>query len=106
MKLFLPEINYKNNVMGILMLVAVAIPFARFFRQTVLAYEEEILATPYIGIVYNFIAGPNTYYRADTAAMFGASVKAAIEEVLDQLRNEQGLKALSPDERKPRLRDL
>lgn len=65
-----------------------------------------MLAIPYLGAVYAAIFSPVTYYRMDTALMFQESVRGAVMQVIDGLQNTQGLRALSPEERTPRMRDL
>jgi len=47
-----------------------------------------------------------TYYRLDTALMFQDSVHSAVLEVIDQVTEGKGLKALSELEKKPILSDL
>lgn len=47
-----------------------------------------------------------TYYRLDTALMFQDSVHSAVLEVIDQVTEGKGLKALSELEKKPILKDL
>lgn len=47
-----------------------------------------------------------TYYRIDTALMFRSAVHNAILEVIDQLTQAKGLRALTEFERKPILREL
>jgi len=63
--------------------------------------EELVIEAPIVGWWYVFLFGPNTYYRQDTAAMFQESVRRAVGEVIQGLFEEQGLKALAPDELKP-----
>lgn len=45
-----------------------------------------------------------TYYRYDTAQMFYRAVHAAVIEVIQGLRTEQGLRLLTEDETKPIMR--
>jgi len=45
-----------------------------------------------------------TYYRYDTAQMFYRAVHAAVIEVIQGLRSEQGLRLLTEDETKPIMR--
>jgi hypothetical protein len=63
--------------------------------------EEALLAVPVLGWVYEHIFAPVTFYRLDTAAMFRATVHAAVLEVIDDLTTQRGLRALAPEERKP-----
>lgn len=70
------------------------------------AIEQAVLALPIIGPLYRALFNPYSYFRQDTAAMFQESVRAAVNEAIDGLTQRQGLRALSPEERIPRLRDL
>jgi hypothetical protein len=49
---------------------------------------------------------PKTYYRIDTALMFQSSIHGAVLEVVDELMNAKGLRALSELERKPILQEF
>ena len=68
--------------------------------------EEAILEIPLVGWVYERLFSPGTYYRLDTALMFQESVRNAVMQVVGELRNEKGLRALSEAEAKPHLREL
>lgn len=68
--------------------------------------EEAILEVPIIGSLYERIFSPSTYYRLDTALMFQESVRNAVMEVVGELRNEKGLRALSEAESRPHVREL
>ena len=68
--------------------------------------EEAILEIPLVGWVYERLFSPSTYYRLDTAMMFQESVRNAVMQVVGELRNEKGLRALSEAEAKPHLREL
>lgn len=70
------------------------------------AIKDAILALPVVGPFFTFLFRPDTYYKLDTEGMFRASVQAAVNEVIDGMREKQGLRALSEEERKPRLRQL
>ncbi len=67
---------------------------------------EALKTIPILGWVYEHWFSPVTFYRLDTAAMFRATVHAAVLEVIDELTTQKGLKALAPDERKPILRGM
>lgn len=75
-------------------------------REGNLGDEDVVMATPLIGWLYERVFNPQTYYRHDTALMFQDSVARAVGEVLNGLLQEQGLRALSPEELKPTIRDL
>lgn len=70
------------------------------------ALEDGVLSMPLIGPIYAQAFKPTTYYSLDTALMFQESVRRAVSEVIGDLRSAQGLRALSPDEERPQLRDL
>lgn len=75
-------------------------------REGTIQAEEAVLDIPLIGPLYERLFNPPTYYRLDTALMFQESVRNAVMEVIGELRNEKGLRALTDEEAKPRLRDL
>jgi hypothetical protein len=67
---------------------------------------EALKTVPVVGWLYEKWFSPVTFYRLDTAAMFRATVHAAVLEVLDNLTTQKGIKALAPEERKPILRGM
>lgn len=67
---------------------------------------EAVQAIPLIGWLYKICFAQDTYYRIDTALMFQESVRRAVTDVIDGLIKQQGLRALSDQERQPRLRDF
>lgn len=75
-------------------------------RNGTIPAEEEILEIPFVGWFYERLFSPTTYYRLDTALMFQESVRNAVMQVVGELRNEKGLRALSEAEAKPHLREL
>jgi hypothetical protein len=89
----------------------IAVPIGLLFvghliRETASDIEATVLAVPYLGAVYARIFSPPTYYRTDTALMFQETVRGAVMEALQGLRSGKGLRALSPEEWKPTMRDL
>jgi len=56
--------------------------------------------------LFSRLTGKWTYYRMDTAFMFQEAVSRAVWEVVDEISQAKGLRALSELERKPILRDL
>ena len=70
-------------------------------QEEIFGPEEAVIETPVIGAIYVALFGPMTYYRLDTATMFQESVRRAVGEVIQGLFEEQGLKALAPEELKP-----
>lgn len=68
--------------------------------------EDFVLGLPILGALYVLCFNPNTYYRLDTALMFQKTVHNAMMEVLDGLLTEQGLRALSPEQRQATIREF
>jgi hypothetical protein len=93
--LFLP-------VMPVVLIVALAF----LARQEVFGPEEDIIAIPVIGWIYDKIFHPITYYSHDTALMFQESVRRAVNDTIDGLMSAQGLRALTEAEKQPTIRDL
>lgn len=79
---------------------------AALARNEVFGPEENILAIPILGWIYDKIFSPITFYSLDTALMFQESIRRAVNEVIDGLMTEQGLKALTDEQKKPTIRDL
>jgi len=68
-----------------------------------------ILFVPIVGIIIVilwWISLRQTYYRLDTALMFQDSVHSAVLEVIDQVTEGKGLKAMTELEKKPIMSDL
>jgi len=68
--------------------------------------EDWLLEQPIIGSIYNRLFSPVTYYKTDTATMFRESVRQAVMEVINGMREEKGLRALSESEAKPEAKTL
>jgi hypothetical protein len=69
----------------------------------------ELASIPYVGFIFRLLAAaakPLTYYRVDTALMFQSVTHGAVLSVLDSATTATGLRALTPDERKPVMRDF
>lgn len=67
-------------------------------------FQRLLLSLSMIPIIGNFFAptiGDATLYQRDTTEMFQTSVHNAVLEVINQITNAKGLKALSELERKP-----
>lgn len=75
-------------------------------RQRVVSSEEEIIMVPLVGRLYVWMFNPITYYSLDTATMFRDSIHSAVLEVVDELTNSTGLRALTDGERKPVMSDF
>ena len=61
---------------------------------------------PYIGGLFTVVVAPLTYYRIDTANMFNSITSGAVEMTLETIMTEQGIRALSYEEKKPIMREL
>jgi len=61
---------------------------------------------PPIGIMSVLSSRRETYYTLDTALMFQDSVHSAVLEVMDEVTEGKGIRAMSELERKPILSDL
>lgn len=68
--------------------------------------EDAILQIPIVGYVYSKLFNPITYYKIDTATMFQEAVRLSINEVIDAMTKEKGIRGLSELERKPMMRDF
>ncbi len=65
-----------------------------------------LLSIPVIRSWTWFLARPLTYFKLDTAIMFQESVHFAVMEVIDQITDAKGIRALTEVERKPIMRDF
>lgn len=65
-----------------------------------------VLVIPVVGWMIERFFLPPTYYRMDSAAMFEASIHQSVQEVIDQMTQAKGLRALTELERKPTLREF
>ena len=63
--------------------------------------EEDVLAVPVIGWLYEKLFSPNTMFAHDSAMAMQESVRRAVNEVIDSLLTDQGLLALSDEVKKP-----
>ncbi len=89
-----------------------AAPFGNgFFISSWLGQIESGLlawlsSLPFIGWIFERFIKPLTYYKIDTALMFQSIAHGAVLGALDTVTQAKGLRALSPDERKPVMRDF
>lgn len=93
------------------LLAILAIPLlwwlsANIIRTTVADFDDLILSIPYLGPIWQVVFRPETFFKVDTTLMYQEAVRGAVMEALDQLVSQQGLRALSPEERLPKMRDL
>lgn len=99
--------GFFNGILASLLFVAVIAFLIKDHINSGAAHVEElILAIPTIGPIYRAIFRPATYYATDTRLMFQESVHRAVVEMIAGLREARGLRALSPDDIRPTMRDL
>ncbi len=67
--------------------------------------EEWVLSVPVLGYLYALLFNPVTYYRLDSAMMFRDSIRAAVNEVINEVREEKGLRLLGEEELLPNARN-
>jgi hypothetical protein len=73
-------------------------------RQGSIPGESTVLAMPLVGSIYERIFAPATFYAMDTAFMFQKAVHQAIQEVIECMTANKGVRALTEAERKPAMR--
>lgn len=78
--------------------------FVRYLADQLPMWDDALAAMPVFGFIYRRWIRPFTYYRVDTAQMFRTAVDAAVQEVVDEMVEAQGLRALTAAERKPVMR--
>lgn len=76
-----------------------------FVQEGAIGDEEWVMSLPILGWLYVFVFNPLTYYRLDTAMMFRDSIRSAVNEVINELREEKGLRLLGEDELRPDVRE-
>lgn len=69
-------------------------------------FWQFVMMVPFIGPLLEKWFRPTTYYNVDTAIMFQSLVHNAILEVVDNLTQSNGLKALAETDRKPHMRNF
>jgi len=80
--------------------------FVKLMNNVRPGWDDALVAMPLIGPLYERIFRPTTYYQFDSALMFQESVHLAVREVVDQITQAQGLRALSELEYKPIMKEL
>ncbi len=65
-----------------------------------------LMMIPVLGFWVEKLFRPLTYYKIDTASMFQSLVHNAVLEVVDDITKANGLKALAPADRVPKMRDF
>ena len=90
---------------GIVLLPGVALSLGfgiLFFMRVGILFDEGVaLRIPFVWRIYRAIFAPETFYRADTQAMFEKSVHNAVLDVVNGKIADQGLRALTPEECRP-----
>lgn len=61
---------------------------------------------PLLSLILRRFFRPITYYKLDTAYMFQSLTASCVERVLNEEVAAKGLRALTPDEYKPTIRDM
>jgi hypothetical protein len=75
-------------------------------RQGTIPGERTVLAMPLIGWIYERVFAPATFYAMDTALMFQKAVHQAVQEVIDCMTANKGVRAFTEAERKPVMRQF
>ena len=75
-------------------------------RSSGATWVRYVLVIPLIGRMIERFFMPPTYYRMDTEAMFRASIEQSVKEVLNQMLQAKGLRALTELELKPIMREF
>jgi hypothetical protein len=88
-----------------LLFPVVLLVMGHFVHEGSLGDEEWVMSLPIIGRLYVFAFNPLTYYRLDTAMMFRDSVRAAVNEAINQVREQKGLRLLGEEELRPDLEE-
>jgi len=94
---FLLSPGFIGSVSLLIALLIVGVLARAGFRGPALALGT----VPLLGPLFDRLFMPITYYNLDTAAMFRATVHAAVLEAIDDLTTQKGLRALAPEDRKP-----
>jgi len=69
-------------------------------------WHAYLLTIPVLGRLWEWLFLPPTYYRIDTALMFQEAVHRAVQNVIEEMSKAQGLRILTPIERRPILREF
>jgi hypothetical protein len=75
-------------------------------RQGSIPGERTVLAMPLVGLIYERIFAPATFYAMDTALMFQKAVHQAVQEVIECMTANKGVRELTEAERKPVMRQF
>ncbi len=75
-------------------------------RQGTIPGERTVFAMPLVGWIYERIFARSTFYAMDTALMFQKAVHQAVQEVIECMTANKGVRALTEAERKPIMRQF
>ncbi len=88
-------------------IIAVAWTLMRLAAMQTLAWLDRVLSDlPFLGGFYERIFRPDTYYRQDLNNSYRDAVHVAVMQAIDEMTKQKGLTALTPEERRPMVRDL
>ena len=94
---------FAGIIFGLIALVLIFFFLGALMSTGNLKWAGYLLVIPLIGPLFEKLFMPTTYYKIDTTLMFQESVHRAVVEVIDQMTQAKGLRALSESERKPIL---
>jgi hypothetical protein len=82
--------------------------FAFFAAAVVVGTNLDLfmIGTPIIGFIYEKYFRKFTYYRTDMMSMYRAAVKAAVNQITNEITKAQGISPPSEFARKPVMREL
>ncbi len=101
---FLEFFELRGALWGALLFLAAFLLLGAVVTQTAgERWVQYVLVIPGLGWLLERLFLPPTYFRLDTAAMFGESVKSALREVLDEMTKTKGIRPLTDDDWKPRM---
>ncbi len=60
-----------------------------------------LMNIPVLNLLVHWLAAPVTYFKIDTALMFQESVRAAVNEVIDEMIKAKGVRQMTELEKKP-----
>lgn len=90
-----------SGVLFVLGIPAILLGLGFMVERGMIGDEEWVLSIPWVGYLYAVVFNPTTYYRQDTAMMFRDSIRSAVNEVINSLRTEKGLRGLGEQELAP-----
>jgi hypothetical protein len=104
---FVEHFGFGGFVLGALLFLAGFVLLGAVVAQsTGERWVQYVLVIPGLGFLIKILFLPPTYFRMDTAAMFGESVRRAVKEALETVTNAKGLRIPPDVDWKPIMRDL